>query len=62
MKYIAIIGFGVVGGGIAAVLEENKAAISAAVGDAVELKYILDLREFPDSPWGDRVVHTIDPS
>ncbi len=61
MKYIAIIGFGVVGGGIAAVLEENKAAISAAVGDAVELKYILDLREFPDSPWGDRVVHTIDP-
>ena len=61
MKYIAIIGFGVVGGGIAAVLEENKAAISAAVGDEVELKYILDLREFPDSPWGDRVVHTIDP-
>jgi len=61
MKYIAIIGFGVVGGGIAAVLEENKAAISAAVGDEVVLKYILDLREFPDSPWGDRVVHTIDP-
>ena len=61
MKYIAIIGFGVVGGGIAAVLEENKAAVSAAVGDEVELKYILDLREFPDSPWGDRVVHTIDP-
>jgi len=61
MKYIAIIGFGVVGGGIAAVLEENKAAITAAVGDTVELKYILDLRDFPDSPWGDRVVHTIDP-
>ena len=61
MKYIAIIGFGVVGGGIAAVLEENKAAVSAAVGEDVELKYILDLREFPDSPWGDRVVHTIDP-
>jgi len=61
MKYIAIIGFGVVGGGIAAVLEENKAAITAAVGDTVELKYILDLRDFPDSPWRDRVVHTIDP-
>ncbi len=61
MKYIAIIGFGVVGGGIAAVLDENKAAIQAAVGEAVELKYILDLRDFPDSPYGDRVVHTIDP-
>ncbi|MBQ8401516.1 MAG: homoserine dehydrogenase [Clostridia bacterium] len=61
MKYIAVIGFGVVGGGIAAVLEENKAAVSAAVGEEVELKYILDLRDFPDSPYGDRVVHTIDP-
>ena len=46
--YIAIIGFGVVGGGIAAVLEENKAAITAAVGDTVEPKYILDLRDSPD--------------
>ena len=61
MKYVAIIGFGVVGGGIAAVLEENKGAIQAACGDEVELKYILDLRDFPDSPYGDRVVHTIDP-
>ncbi len=61
MKYIAIIGFGVVGGGIAAVLEENKEAISRSVGDTVQLKYILDLRDFPDSPWGNLVVHTIDP-
>ncbi len=61
MKYIAIIGFGVVGGGIAAVLDENKEAIRATVGEAVEVKYILDLRDFPDSPYGDRVVHTIDP-
>ncbi len=61
MKYVAIIGFGVVGGGIAAVLEENKEAIRATCGDGVELKYILDLRDFPDSPYGDRVVHTIDP-
>ncbi len=61
MKYIAIIGFGVVGGGIAAVLEENKEAICRTVGDEVALKYILDLRDFPDSPWGDKVVHTIDP-
>lgn len=61
MKYIAIIGFGVVGGGIAAILDENKEAIRAAVGEEVGLKYILDLRDFPDSPYGDKVVHTIDP-
>jgi len=61
MKYIAIIGFGIVGGGIAAVLEENREAITRVVGDDVALKYILDLRDFPDSPYADCVVHTLDP-
>ncbi|MBE6598349.1 MAG: homoserine dehydrogenase [Ruminococcaceae bacterium] len=60
MKHIAIIGYGVVGGGITAVIEENKAFIERMVGDCVNVKYILDLREFPDSPYGDRVVHDIE--
>lgn len=59
MKHIAIIGYGVVGGGITSVIEENKAFIERMVGDSVNVKYILDLREFPDSPYGDRVVHDI---
>ncbi|MCQ2423646.1 MAG: homoserine dehydrogenase [Clostridia bacterium] len=57
MISIAILGFGVVGGGVAAVLDRNAAAVSRAVGDDVRVKYILDLREFPDSPYADRVVH-----
>jgi len=61
MKYIAIIGYGIVGGGITAVLEENACRIAKTVGDEVAVKYILDLRDFPDSPYGDRVVHSIDP-
>ena len=61
MKYIAVIGYGVVGGGITAVLEANRAYIKDAVGDDVEVKYILDLRDFPDSPYADRVVHDIAP-
>ncbi len=60
MKYIAIIGYGVVGGGITAVMEQNADKIKKAVGDDVAVKYILDLRDFPDSPYGDRVVHDID--
>ncbi|MDD6095672.1 MAG: homoserine dehydrogenase [Clostridia bacterium] len=59
MKYIAIIGFGVVGGGITEVIEQNKAAVKRLVGDEIYVKYILDLREFPDSPYGDRVVHDV---
>ncbi len=61
MKQIAIIGYGVVGGGITAVIDENRAFIERMIGDSVDVKYILDLREFPDSPYGDRVVHDIEP-
>lgn len=60
MINIAIFGFGVVGGGTAEVLTQNAGLISERVGDTINIKYILDLREFPDSPFADRVVHDID--
>ncbi len=59
MKEIAVIGFGVVGGGVVSLIDENAALMKAAVGDTVHVKYILDLRDFPDSPYGDRVVHDV---
>ena len=61
MASIAILGFGIVGGGIACVLDENADKIAISAGEKVELKYILDLREFPDSPYADRVIHDIQP-
>ena len=61
MKYIAIIGYGVVGGGITAFLENNPSEVYSAVGDEVSVKYIVDLRDFPDSPYRDCVIHTLDP-
>lgn len=60
MKYIAILGFGIVGGGIPAVIESCRDGIRDMLGEDIEVKYILDLRDFPDSPYGDRVVHDID--
>jgi homoserine dehydrogenase len=57
MTNIAIIGFGVVGGGITEVLRLNKDAIKRATGDEINVKYILDLRDFPDSPFGNLVTH-----
>ncbi len=59
MREIAVIGFGVVGGGVVALTDENKDRIIEAVGEEVHVKYILDLRDFPDSPYGDRVVHDV---
>ncbi len=59
MKYIAILGFGVVGGGIPEVIKADCEKIKKVVGDDVEVKYILDLRDFPDSPYASKVVHDI---
>ncbi len=57
MINIALLGFGVVGSGTAEVLTQNKAIIEKKIGQKINIKYILDLREFPDSPFGSLVVH-----
>ena len=59
MINVAIFGFGVVGGGTAEVLTKNAELIAERVGDSINIKYILDLRDFPDSPFADKVVHDI---
>ena len=60
MKEIAVIGFGVVGGGVVSLIDENAAAIREAAGEELHVRYILDLRDFPDSPYADRVVHDVE--
>lgn len=56
MAKIAILGFGTVGSGIAEVLEMNQEDIRRRTGQPAELKYILVRRDFPDSPYRDRMV------
>lgn len=60
MINVALLGFGVVGSGTAEVLDENRAQIKNYVGDDVAVKYILDLRDFPDSPYASLIVHNFD--
>ena len=57
MIQVAILGFGTVGSGVAEVLEMNQKEIARGAGEALCLKYILDTREFPDSPFRDRLIH-----
>ncbi len=59
MINVAIFGFGVVGSGTAEVLTQNAKLISERVGDEINIKYILDLRDFPDSPFADKIVHDV---
>ncbi len=54
---IAIMGFGTIGSGVYEVLENNKEKIAANVGQEIQVKHILDLRDFPNSPAADKIVH-----
>jgi len=56
MKKVALLGCGVVGGGIAIIMQENAAYLEQSVGAAVELKYILELRDCSGEPWADKVI------
>ena len=53
----AVMGYGTIGSGVAEILDKNKAEIAKSAGQEVELKYVLDLREFPDSPVADKIIH-----
>lgn len=51
---IAVMGFGVVGSGTVELIYKNKPLIEKKSGHKIEVKYILDLRDFPDSEFKDK--------
>ena len=53
---VAVIGYGVVGSGTVELFEKNLDSIRKKIGRDTDIKYILDLRDFPDSPYADRMV------
>ncbi len=53
----AIMGYGTIGSGVAKVLEENAAVISRRAGEPIELKWVLDLRDFSGDPIQPKIVH-----
>ena len=57
MVQVAILGFGTVGSGVAEVLEKNGAHIDEKAHLPIRLKYILDVRDFPESPFADKINH-----
>ena len=59
MKKIAVFGYGTVGSGVVEVLETNREAIGAKAGDEIEVKYILELKDFPGTPIEHKIVHDV---
>lgn len=57
MTHIAILGFGVVGSAVADFITSNRKEAEYVGGDGINIKYILDLRDFPSSPFADKIVH-----
>lgn len=54
---IAVMGYGTIGSGVVEVLKINQEKITKRAGEPVEVKYILDLRDFPGDPMEDKIVH-----
>jgi len=60
MSKIAILGFGTVGSGTVEVFCKNKSNYEKSTGQKLDIKYILDVRDFPDSPYADKFVKDFD--
>ena len=60
MAKIAILGYGTVGSGVFEVLTMNADSAAVNAGEPVEIKYVLDLRDFPGDPAEDKIVHDIE--
>ncbi len=60
MIYVAVLGYGTVGSGVVEIIDRNNSIVSANAGDKLEVKYILDLRDFPGDPYESKVIHDVD--
>lgn len=60
MANFAIMGYGVVGSGVAELFYKNKKSIEKNAGTEMDLKYILDIKDFSDSPYADKFTKSID--
>lgn len=60
MAKIAVLGYGTVGSGVVEVLETNSTSIEKRAGEGIEVKYVLDLRDFPGDPIQKKIVHDVD--
>ena len=57
MIKVAVMGFGTIGSGVVEVLSINRESIAKRVGDTIDVKYVLDLRDFEGHPIQKKIVH-----
>lgn len=57
MVKIAVLGYGTVGSGVVEVIRTNQEIINQRLGEKLEIKYVLDLRDFPGDPVQEIITH-----
>ena len=57
MINVSVLGYGTVGSGVVEVLETNADSIAKRTGQPINVKYVLDLRDFPGDKIQDKIVH-----
>ena len=60
MIKIGVLGYGTVGSGVVEVIHTNGAVINQRIGDTLEIKYVLDLRDFPGTPVENLITHNFE--
>jgi homoserine dehydrogenase len=60
MSKIAVMGFGTVGSGTVELFYRHKDKLNEKLGTDLHIKYILEIRDFPDSPYKDKIVKDLD--
>ncbi len=57
MVSIAVLGYGTVGSGVVEVIRTNQEIVNKRAGEEINIKYVLDLREFEGDPIQSILVH-----
>ena len=57
MINIAVLGYGTVGSGVVEVIKTNQKNVNKRAGQEINIKYVLDLRDFPGDPVEEILVH-----
>lgn len=57
MLNVAVLGYGTVGSGVVEVIKKNQDIVDKNAGQEINVKYVLDLRDFPGDPVQEILVH-----
>ena len=57
MIKVAVMGYGTIGSGVVEIIEKNNKQLTERIGEGIEVKSVLDLREFEGDPIQSKIVH-----